>query len=187
MRTRSRKLAFWGFTAALVLSGGTTVRPALATASAGPRANAEAVYAAFTVNLTRFITWPESDLGPSGTPFLIGTFPRDPINRELDLAVTGEEVNGHPVRTIRLRDLNDVGRCQVVFVSRGIGNARALLERAEHRPILTVSDADDFLALGGHVRFVPDPPHTRLEISAVNLHASGLQARAQLLRIANSP
>lgn len=155
--------------------------------AASPRASAEAVYAAFTVNLTRFITWPDSDLGPNGAPFLIGTFPRDPINRELDQAVSGETVNGHPVRTIRLRDVNDVARCRVVFVSRGAANLRAVLDHAAHRPILTVSDAEGFLSLGGHVRFVPEPPHTRLEISAVNLRASGLQARAQLLRIANSP
>jgi hypothetical protein len=155
--------------------------------SAPPVATTEAVYAAFTLNLTRFITWPESALGPTGSPFVIGTFPRDPINAELDAAVQGESVGSHPVHTIRLRSLNDVQKCQIVFVSHGTADPDAVVQRAERRPILTISDMDGFLALGGHVRFVPQPPHTKLQISANNLRASGLEARAQLLRLAATP
>ncbi len=163
------------------------VRGAAPVTAPPPHASVEAVYAAFTVNLIQFISWPDTALGPAGSPFVIGTFPRDPINRELDAAVDGEVLHGHPVRTIRIRDLQDIAHCQVVFISRGVANPRAILERAEHRPILTVSDADGFLALGGHVRFVPEPPHTRLQVSANNLRASGLEARSQLLRIAATP
>lgn len=152
-----------------------------------PRPTTESVYAAFTLNLTRFITWPESALGPEGAPFVIGTFPRDPINDELDAAVQGESVSGHPVRTIRLHSLAEVRNCQIVFFSRGIVDPAAVLARTQHRAVLTISDSDEFLALGGHVRFVPQPAHIGLKISAVNLRASGLEARAQLLRIAASP
>ncbi len=147
----------------------------------------EAVYAAFTVNLTRFISWPASALGPEGSPFLIGTFSRDPINEELDAAVRGENVNGHPLRTIRLHSIEDVRKCHVVFVSGTRADVGAVLAEAENRPILTVSDVEGFLARGGHVRFVPEPNRTGLQVSAVNLRASGLEARAQLLRVAEEP
>jgi hypothetical protein len=160
--------------------------PAPTVASKAP-ASPEAIYAAFTVNLTRFISWPTSAMSPDDTPLLIGTFPRDPINRELDAAVQGESINGHPLRTYRLRNVDDVRRCQVVFVSRGAANPAAVLARVGHRPILTVSDIDDFLALGGHVLFVARPPHIGLQISAINLRTSGLEARSQLLRIAATP
>jgi hypothetical protein len=160
------------------------VGPAVAQA---PLASREAVYAAFTVNLTRFISWPENSLGPANAPFLIGTFPRDPINEELDAAVRGEEVAGHPIQTIRLRSLDDVRKCHVVFMTRGVADPATVLVRTEHHPVLTISDADGFLNLGGHVRFVPQPTRTGLQISANNLRASGLEARAQLLRIASTP
>jgi hypothetical protein len=160
--------------------------PVAVTASAAP-ASPEAIYAAFTVNLTRFISWPASAVPADDSPLLIGTFPRDPINRELDAAVEGESINGHPLRTYRLRNLDDVRRCQVVYISRGVANPAAVLARVGHRPILTVSDIDDFLALGGHVLFVPHPPHISLQISADNLRGSGLEARSQLLRIAATP
>lgn len=147
----------------------------------------EAVYAAFTLNLTRFITWPAGALGEPDAPLVIGTFAREPLNRELEAAIRGEKVAGHPMQLIRLRSLNDAARCHVVFVSEGVINPASVLARIERRPVLTISDADGFLALGGHVRLVPDAPHARLQISAVNLRASGLEARAQLLRIAPAP
>jgi hypothetical protein len=160
---------------------------AVGAAEAPGAATAEAVYAAFTINLTRFISWPEAALGAPGTPLTIGTFAQDPINVDLDAAARGESVGTHPLRTMRLRNLNEIRDCQVVFVSRGVANIAAVLARTGHRPILTISDAEGFLAGGGHVLFVPQPPHTRLEISAQNLRASGLEARAQLLRIAATP
>jgi hypothetical protein len=164
------------------------IPPTLAGAAPSPpAATAEAIYAVFTVNLTRFISWPADALPQENLPLVIGTFPRDPINPDLDAAVQGEIVNGHPLRTMRLRSLDDIRRCQVVFVSRGAGNLGGVLARVGDRPILTVSDAPGFLDLGGHVLFVPHLPHISLQISATNLRNSGLDARAQLLRIATAP
>ncbi len=155
--------------------------------AAAPLPSADAVYAAFVVNLTRFITWPADPAVPPDAPFVIGTFPRDPINDELDAAVRGETFNGRPVQTIRLRSLEDVQRCHTVFVSRGAGDLSALLSRTQNRPILTISDSEAILRLGGHVRFVPQSTGTTLRVSVENLRASGLDARAQLLRIATGP
>lgn len=149
-------------------------------------ANSEAVYAAFTVNLARFITWPESAFAAKGAPFVIGTFPRDPINAQLDAAVRGESVDGHPMQTMRLHSPDDLAKCHVVFISKNLVRA-GLLARVANRPVLAVSDADDFLEIGGHVRFVPQPSRTRLRIAVENLKASGLEARAQLLRLAAAP
>lgn len=154
---------------------------------AAPLPSTNAVYAAFIVNLTRFISWPVEPGQPPDAPFVIGTFPRDPINEELDAAVRGEVLNGRPVHTVRLRSVEDVQRCQVVFVSRGVVDVAAVLARAERRAILTISDVDGFLRLGGHVRFVPQPTGTVLRVSVENLRTSGLEARAQLLRIATGP
>lgn len=186
MRRNWRAIAALGLSA--VVAAG-VFRAAIPVEAAEPAvvATREAVYAAFTVNLTRFITWPKEALGAPGQPFTIGTFPRDPINEELDTAVRGEQVAGHPVRTIRLQSFDDIANCQIVFFSRGMANPRDVLAHTAHRPILTVSDADGFLELGGHVRFVRQPGHTGLQISAVNLRSSQLEARAQLLRVAAAP
>jgi hypothetical protein len=74
----------------------------------------------------------------------------------------------------------------VVYLSRGLARP-AVLARLANRPILTVSDAEGFLELGGHVRFVAQSTGTRLRMSVPNLKASGLESRAQLLRLAAAP
>jgi hypothetical protein len=152
-----------------------------------PVASTQAVHAAFTLNLTRFITWPEATFATSDAPLVIGTFPRDPVNEELDAAVRGEVVNGHPVRTMRIQSFDDLPKCHVVFISHNNTRQAAVLQQVARKPILTIGDGDGFLELGGHVRFVPQPPRIGLRISVENLRASRLEARAQLLRLAAAP
>src|SRR4051812_2706838 len=78
----------------------------------------EELYVAFTLNLTRFITWPENAFATPDAPLVIGTFPRDPINSALDEAARTEKFEGRAVRTIRIQSLDDVEKCNVVFLSR---------------------------------------------------------------------
>jgi hypothetical protein len=173
---------------ALVLVGALTDLGRGSARAAAPIVSSQSVYAAFTLNLTRFITWPEPAFAAKDAPLIVGTFVRDPINSELDVAVAGESVGEHPIRTVRLRSIDEVAQCHVVFVSRSYNRIAAVLERTRGKPILTISDADGFLELGGHVRFVPQATHVRLSVSATNLKASQLEARAQLLRaFAESP
>lgn len=174
--------------AALTTAVGLLVATALCVAAA-PSApvTPEDVHAAFTVNLTRFITWPATAFANASAPLVIGTFPQDPINEELDAAVRGETLDGRPMVTVRIRSLDEVARCHIVFMSRNVARHLLVLERCVRRPILTISDANGFLELGGHVQFLPQPPRTKLQISAANLRASGLEARAQLLRLAAAP
>ena len=150
-------------------------------------ASTQAVQAAFTLNLTRFISWPESAFSSPEAPLVIGTFPRDPINAELDAAARGEVVNGHPVRIVRIQSVKDLPQCHVLFMSAHHGRPAAMLPRVARRPVLTISDADGFLELGGHVRLVEEPPRLSLRISVDNLKSSGLEGRAQLLRLAAKP
>jgi hypothetical protein len=168
---------------ALVAGAPPSLLPEVLAASAPALVNTQSVYAAFTVNLTRFISWPDGTFSGPQAPLIIGTFPRDPINEALDAAVNGERVEGHPVETMRIQSLDDLTKCHVVFLSRG-STRPGVLARLANKPILTVSDADGFLELGGHVRFVPQATGTRLRMSVPNLKASGLESRAQLLRLA---
>lgn len=174
--------------AALVLFGWAALVAILMTATAAqPAVTPQDVHAAFTVNLTRFISWPASAFSSPTAPLVIGTFPRDPINEELDAAIRGETHQGRPIQTLRIRSLDDVMKCHVVFMSRNVVRQPVVLERCARRPILTISNAEGFLELGGHVRFDSGPSRTKLHISVANLRASGLEARSQLLRLAAAP
>lgn len=166
----------------LGINGATPVRMA---ASRPAIVSTHAIYAAFTLNLTRFITWPPSTFSDPDAPFVIGTLPRDPINEHLDAAARTEKFGERPIRTIRIRSLEGVDKCHAIFLSHRGQQHSAILARAGGRPILTIGDAEGFLELGGHVRFVPRHPHAQLRISVENLKASGLSGRSQLLRLAS--
>jgi hypothetical protein len=163
------------------------VAPSATVAAVPVPANTQAVYAAFTINLTRFITWPEGTFATPDAPLIVGTFPRDPINDALDRAAQGETVDGHPIRTMRIESLDDLEKCHVVYLARAYATRPAVLRRLVHRPVLTVSDAAGFLELGGHVRFEQRALHVVPRVSAENLKNSGLEGRAQLLRLAATP
>lgn len=143
----------------------------------------QSVYAAFVVNITRFVQWPDTAFSSAEAPLVIGTFARDPINAELDIAVQGERVGARALQAIRLHSLDDLARCHVVYLAGSEAQIATVLGRIAGKPILSISDGDGFLELGGHVRFVPRPPRTQLRIGVPNLRRSGLQARAQLLRL----
>jgi len=170
----------------LVLAGwlglcGTT--PAAAAPSSGVVAQ-QSVYAAFVVNITRFVLWPETAFRSVDEPIVIGTFERAAINDELDRAVQGERVGARPLKTLRIHSLDDLARCQAVYLEGADPQQNAVLSRIAGRPVLAIGDGDGFLELGGHIRFVPKPPRTQLRIRLANLRSSGLQVRSQLLRLA---
>jgi YfiR/HmsC-like len=176
------RLAAWSLV--LLCAGAAAVEPLRAAPSR--IVSQQSIYAAFVVNVARFIQWPANVLADPESPLVIGTFERDPINPSLDAAVTGEKIANHPVVSVRIHSLDDLNKCQVVYVSAGDRRTNAVLSRIAGRPILSIGTADGFLALGGQVRFVSQPPHTGLEINVENLRNSGLQARAQLLRLATT-
>ncbi|MEO5959322.1 MAG: YfiR family protein [Opitutaceae bacterium] len=150
---------------------------------ADPRVN----LATFTLNLTRFITWPKETFASPEAPFLIGTFPRDSINEYLDRAVRDELVEGHPVRTMRIRSLDDLAKCHLVYLSKNYASRPGVLARVARRPVLAVSDANGFLERGGHVWFEVQAPQIAPHVSLENLRTSGLGGRAQLLRLTAQP
>lgn len=170
---------------ALVCGGGTRLEAGPAAKGRPPAiVSTHAMYAAFTLNLTRFVSWPEHAFADAGAPLVIGTFPRDPINAHLDAAVPKEKFNDRPIRAVRIQTLKDVEKCHVIFISRSDPRQAAVLERTTGKPILTISDADGFLERGGHVLFTSQPPRTKLRVSVDNLKTSGLTSRSQLLRLA---
>lgn len=156
---------------------------AASTASALP-ADRASVYAAFTLNIARFVTWPSEAFASGDAPLVIGTRENDPINPALDHAAGLESIHGRPVRTLRIREPDDLAGCHVIFISHDTPRQAAILARVKDLPVLTIGDSPGFLALGGHVSFVTRSSRITLRVSPDHLKESRLEARAQLLRLA---
>jgi hypothetical protein len=88
---------------------------------------------------------------------------------------------------LRIRSLDDLVKCHLVYLSKNYASRPGVLARVARRPVLTVSDASGFLEQGGHVWFEGQALQIVPRISLENLRQSGLEGRAQLLRLAAPP
>jgi len=142
------------------------------------------VKAAFLFNFTRFINWPSSAFKSDDAPFVIGIAGNDPFGSFLDDIVQGESVGGRPIVIQRLNDFKDVSNCRILFInSNEPATIKEILAATAHRSILTVSDADNFIRLGGAVRFFKKENKIKIEINTFAVKDSQLEVSSKLLSV----
>lgn len=153
-------------------------------AAKGQGASAEDVEAAYLYNFGKFVRWPESG---GHEPLLICIAGQDSFGQDVTRLVSGEQINGHSLEARMLRRGETAQGCSILFVS---ATERARLERllaeTEGRPMLTVSDAPDFLARGGIIQFVLVEDHVRFSVNLDAAARHGLVLSSELLKVAVS-
>jgi len=139
------------------------------------------VKAAYIYNFTRYVEWPRGALGAG--PLTICVAGRNPFASALDDIVRDERIANRPVavRTILEPDAG----CRVIFVPNGAAMP-AYLRAAQGRPVLTIGESPDFLAMGGIVNFVREGENVRFEISAEAADRAGLRISSRVMRLART-
>lgn len=156
--------------------------------SAEPQQSATPEYqlkAVFLFNFAQFVQWPDSAFATPGAPLVIGVLGNDPFGSQLDEAVRGEVVNGHPLEIRRFQSIAAIDTCHILFLGRADGaRLSTVVGELRDRPILTVGEADQFARVGGMIGFVMDHNRIRLRINRQAAEAAGLQLSSRLLRSA---
>lgn len=141
--------------------------------------------AAFVVNFTSFVHWPPAGAERLGPSFPICVFGPDPFGTAFE-PFAGVTVEGRPliVRTVvSAEEVRDT--CAIVFVTAPeASQVSTLLALLRSSPVLTVSDLPGFAAAGGMIEFHTRSGRIRFAINREALAASGLQAEARLLKLA---
>jgi len=153
-------------------------------AFAQPAASKEfQVKAVFLFNFAQFVEWPTSAFADEQKPLIIGVLGEDPFGPYLDDTVRGEKVNGRPLAVERYHKIEEVKTCHILFVSHSeTAHLKQDLEVLKSRPILTVSDINDFCRQGGTIQFVTDKNKIRLKINVEAARAAHLTISSKLLR-----
>jgi hypothetical protein len=143
------------------------------------------VQAVFLLNLTRFIRWPDAAFAADDAPMIIGLLHDDPVATALGEATRHEMAGRHPITVRRIHTAADIDGCHLIFFAKAdLTDAAQMLTSLRAKPVLTVSDADGFLPLGGHVQLFNRAGQVKLRLDLKNLKRADLSASAPLLRVA---
>lgn len=171
---------------ALLLLAGTVL--ARIPVAAGPAPLAEhQIKALYLFNFTKYVEWPVPATGTNTAPFIIGISEAAEVKSDLLEITRGKLILGREIVVRTIRTAQDVQVCQLVFI--GTADKRRiaeLLQRAQDAAVLTVGDAEGFLALGGMVNFVRQEDKLRLEIGLDTVQRARLVMSAKLLAVAGS-
>jgi hypothetical protein len=138
--------------------------------------------AAFIFRFPQFVEWPASALEKRPTVDLCVLEP-SPFGGVLSELVVGESLDGRAL-AVRRVGAAEGASCHLLYLPTAVRDRKAVLERIRQSPILTVSDAPDFLAEGGMVQLRVINNRVRFEISLRSAELAGLRISPQLLRLA---
>ena len=142
------------------------------------------VKAAMLYNVAKFVDWPNEIPDSDQAPFMVCIIGRNPFGAALDL-LKGKPVKGRKLMFSQLSRTEEVGSCQVLFISSSERrNLAAILGEANRRAVLTVSDSDRFAANGGMIGFVEADGKIRLEVNLEAAQKANLRVSSQLLKLA---
>lgn len=144
------------------------------------------IKAVFLFNFTRFVDWPRSAFANEQTPLSICVLGDDPFGAGLDEVVKGETAQGRSLTVSRVRSASDAASCHILYVSRSETSRLDEVQAAlSGKPILSVSDVQQFIGSGGMVRFDTVSGKIRLSINPDACKRAGLTLSSKLLRSAD--
>lgn len=141
--------------------------------------------AAFLFNFVKFTEWPPAAFSNATAPLVIGVLGDDPFGRTLDDLVNGEIINGRAIEIKRFPGGDDPNACHVLFISRSEKDRLSrLLEELKQKPVLTVSDLDQFCQQGGMINLALSAGNTvKPEINPDAARSAGVQISSKLLNL----
>lgn len=158
--------------------------PDMAAWAGPPEHTEQAVKAAFVFNFAKFTEWPAEIFASPETPFTLCVLGEESFNALRDSSV-GKQIHGRVLRVHDKVNSESVGDCQILFIS-ALENMsdKELSALLSARHVLTVSDRENFAAVGGIIGLFTEGGQIKFEI---NLQAAGradLKLGSQLLRLA---
>ena len=143
--------------------------------------------AAYLYNFLLLTNWPQEGRLPEGEHVVIGIIGEDPF-QDAFRPVERKDVRG---RALLIRNFDaaaskeELKSCDLLYVSPSLGTSiKTLLKTLGDEPILTVGEGEQFLEMGGMVRFVITRGKLRFEINRISARNAGISFRAGMLRVA---
>src|SRR4029077_13509273 len=108
----------------------------------------------------------------------------NPFGTAMEDTVKDKSMSEHPFVVRRVRTSAEARKCHILFVADSDRKrVSELLTALKGASVLTVSDLDHFLELGGMIRFYMEGKHVRFEINHEVAKSSRLKVSSRLLQL----
>lgn len=142
------------------------------------------IKAAFLYNLGSFISWPTKAFKDVAS-FGICILGEDPFNQQLQSLTQDQQVSGRAISVRQITAIQEAEECQILFISASEQSEFvSVFDWLHDKPILTVSDVDDFIVQGGMLQFFKRDNKIRLALDPEAISEVGLKPSAHLMKIA---
>ncbi|MEX1669925.1 YfiR family protein [Zhongshania guokunii] len=143
------------------------------------------VKSAFLFNFTKFIEWPVAEIPRSEFVMCVAGNPQ--LHNKLIETVGTKQNNGKPIQFTIIKHPGEAQYCQMVFL--GFPERERLgdwIGAMSDLAVLTVSDEQDFINLGGMIQFVIIDGKIRFDINQSAANRSSIKMSSKLLGLARN-
>jgi YfiR/HmsC-like len=156
---------------------------------AGPPARAQATEhrekANFLAAFPKFIDWPNTAFESGNAPLIICVFGDYLFGSSLAEITRGVLIRGRRSEIRRVRKLEELRSCHILFVSRSEAyHYGKILKAVEGASILTVGETPDFLESGGAIAFLFQGDRLQFAVNLGAAEAAHLKISAAVLALA---
>lgn len=143
------------------------------------------VKAAFVVNFSRFINWPDNSFDSGDSPLFICTVGVDGI-KDAFAGIEAKKVRGRSLVHKRLQSLSEArDQCHIVYMgSLGGDQCKTYLEENKQEPVVSISGAEGFVSDGGTIQFIKTEDRLSFKINNSEARKRQLSINASLLNLA---
>ncbi len=144
------------------------------------------IKAGFLYNFAKYIEWPAEAFSSMEAPFVMCLAGRDTLGASFD-SFDGRTVHGHSVAVRRMGGASEDFRgCHILYVSESEQRRVASIVRGSQPALLTVSDIDGFIDMGGGIGLLNADERVQFEVNLGALQRASLKASSQLLKLARN-
>jgi hypothetical protein len=147
--------------------------------------NPHDVMAGYLQTLPAYVEWPTNTFAAPEEPWRIGVLGMNPFGERLERSVRGRNIRGRSLEIWHAAKLSNLPPCEIIFIAgKEADEIKGILLELGPRPVLTVSEHDNFLALGGMIQLRGRDP-VQILIDLDHIRAAHLNVPGDLLEVAS--
>jgi len=166
-----------------------TVALALAVPGFGANVSEYSVKAAYLCNFSTAVEWPEEAFSDEKSPLVIGVLGVDPFEGVLEDAIQGKKAGDRDLAVKRFGSfdpdhIEELKACQILFIaSSEQDHLKEILKGLKGSALLTVSEIEQFPAMGGMISFDQAGDRIGLVLNRKPVKKAGLNLSPELIQL----